>query len=116
MYESILSAIDSEISRLTQVKALLSSVKPVAVNRKPGRPANAESIAPISPQTKKRRKLSAEVRERIRQAQIKALGCGEASRHARCEYCRTGVMEAKAKKAAKITVDQLNALVNALAS
>jgi hypothetical protein len=71
MYESILSAIDSEISRLTQVKALLSSVKPVAVKRKPGRPANAESIAPISPQTKKRRKLSAEVRERIRQAQIK---------------------------------------------
>jgi hypothetical protein len=72
MSKSILSAIDAEISRLQQVKALLSSVGSDAVKRKPGRPANTESaVVPILQKRKKRGKLSAEARERIRQAQIK---------------------------------------------
>jgi hypothetical protein len=70
--KSILSAIDAEISRLQQVKALLSSAGSAAIKRKPGRPTNTESVlAPKVEKTKKRRKLSAEVRERIRHAQIK---------------------------------------------
>jgi hypothetical protein len=72
MSESILSAIDAEISRLKQIKALLSSAESAQIKRKPGRPANAESlVAPIVQKRKKRRKLSGEARERIRQAQIK---------------------------------------------
>jgi hypothetical protein len=72
MSKSILSAIDAEISRLKEVKALLSSAGSAAVKRKPGRPANSESVvAPNVQKRKKRRKLSAEARERIRQAQIK---------------------------------------------
>jgi Cu/Ag efflux pump CusA len=72
MSKSILSAIDAEISRLKEVKALLSSAGSAAVKRKPGRPANSESVvAPNVQKRKKRRKLSAEALERIRQAQIK---------------------------------------------
>jgi hypothetical protein len=72
MSKSILSAIDAEISRLQEVKALLSSVGSDADKRKPGRPANPASVVvPIVRKGKKRRKLSAEARERIRQAQIK---------------------------------------------
>src|SRR5277367_4376750 len=72
MSKSILSAIDAEISRLKQVKALLSSAGSAAIKRKPGRPANPASVVvPIIQKRKKRKKLSAEARERIRQAQIK---------------------------------------------
>jgi hypothetical protein len=72
MSKSILSAIDAEISRLKQVKALLSLAGPAQFKRKPGRPANTQSVVvPIVRKRKKRKKLSAEARERIRQAQIK---------------------------------------------
>jgi hypothetical protein len=72
MSKSILSAIDAEISRLKQVKAILTSAGSAQIKRKPGRPANAASVvAPIVRKRKKRGKLSAEARERIRQAQIK---------------------------------------------
>jgi hypothetical protein len=72
MSKSILSAIDTEISRLQQVKALLSSAGSAAIKRKPGRPTNTGSVlAPKVEKTKKHRKLSAEARERISQAQIK---------------------------------------------
>jgi hypothetical protein len=72
MSESILSAIDTEISRLKQVKALLSSAGTAAIKRKAGRPAKTDSVlAPKVEKMKKRGKLSAEARERIRQAQIK---------------------------------------------
>jgi hypothetical protein len=72
MLKDILAAIDSEIATLEQVKALLSASGAVVAKRKPGRPAKAASVvAPKVQKTRKRRKMSAEARERIRQAQIK---------------------------------------------
>ena len=72
MSKSILSAIDAEIYRLKQVKALLSLAGPAQFKRKPGRPANTRSaVVPIVQKRKKRKELSADARERIRQAQIK---------------------------------------------
>jgi hypothetical protein len=69
---SILSAIDAEISRLKQVKAHLSLAGPAQIKRKPGRPPNSQSVVvQIVQKGKKRKKLSAEARERFRQAQIK---------------------------------------------
>lgn len=65
MLESILAEIDAEIARLQAAKALLSSESGVGTIRKPGKPA----VAPG--RTAKRRTLSAEARERIRQAQIR---------------------------------------------
>jgi len=65
MLESIIAEIDAEIARLQTAKALLSSESGVGTIRKLGRPAVAPVKAPTS------RKLSAEARERIRQAQIK---------------------------------------------
>jgi hypothetical protein len=72
MSKSILSAIDAEISRLKQIRALLSSTGSTQVKRKPGRPANTAPVeVPIIQKRKKRGKLNAEGRERIRKAQIK---------------------------------------------
>ena len=72
MLKSILSEIDAEISRLEQAKTLLSSAGTAAIKRKPGKPPKTASVRiPKVQKTKKRRKLSAEARERIRQAQIK---------------------------------------------
>lgn len=65
MIESILAEIDAEIARLQAAKALLRSESGVGTIRKPGKPA----VAPLKAAS--RRKLSAEARERIRQAQIK---------------------------------------------
>lgn len=61
MLESIVAEIDAEIARLQAVKALLSPGEVVGARGRPGRPAGPA----------KRRTLSAEARERIRQAQIK---------------------------------------------
>jgi len=72
MVKDILSAIDAEIACLKQAKALLSTSGAVVVKRRPGRPAKgATAVAPKVQKAKKRRKMSAEARERIRQAQIK---------------------------------------------
>ena len=72
MVKDILAAIDSEIATLEQAKALLSASGEVVARRKPGRPAKAAAIVvPKDQKTRKRRKMSAEARERIRQAQIK---------------------------------------------
>ena len=72
MVKDILAAIDSEIACLEQAKALLSASGAVVAKRKPGRPAKAVSVVvPKVQKTRKRRKMSAEARERIRQAQIK---------------------------------------------
>ena len=72
MVKDILSAIDSEIATLEQAKALLSASGAVSAKRKPGRPAKVTSVeAPKVQKARKRRKMSAEGRERIRQAQIK---------------------------------------------
>lgn len=67
MLQSILAEIDAEVARLQAAKALLSSGDGVGARR--GRTAGSAAVVPIKPA--KRRTLSAEARERIRQAQIK---------------------------------------------
>jgi hypothetical protein len=72
MVKDILAAIDAEIACLEQAKALLSASGVVVAKRKPGRPAKvATVVTPKVQKARKRRKMSAEARERIRQAQIK---------------------------------------------
>ena len=72
MAKSILFEIDAEIARLRQAKALLSSAGTTAIKRKPGRPSKTAAIVvPVAQKAKKRKKMSAEARERVRQAQIK---------------------------------------------
>jgi|ERR1035438_1087385 hypothetical protein len=71
MVKDIVSAIDAEIARLKQAKVLLSSEATLAIKRKPGRPPKTAAVViPNVQKTKKRRKMSAEGRERVRQAQI----------------------------------------------
>jgi hypothetical protein len=72
MVRDILSAIGNEIACLDQAKALLSVSGAVVAKCKPGLPATvATAVAPKVQRTRKRRKVNAEARERIRQAQIK---------------------------------------------
>ena len=72
MMKDILSKIDAEIACLEQARALLSASGVVVAKRKSGRPAKTASIVvPEVQKSRKRRKMSAEARERIRQAQIK---------------------------------------------
>ena len=72
MTKSILSEIDAQIALLRQAKALLSSAGTTAIKRKPGRPSKAAAVVvPVAQKAKKRKKMSAEGRERVRQAQIK---------------------------------------------
>ncbi|MGA8742240.1 MAG: hypothetical protein WB561_13730, partial [Terracidiphilus sp.] len=72
MLKSILSEIDAEISRLQRAKALLSSSTAARREQKSGRTAATMPLtSPSIQKTKKRRKLSVEARERIRQGQIK---------------------------------------------
>ena len=72
MVKDIVSAIDAEIATLKQAKALLSASGTVVAKRKPGRPAKtAFVVTPKVQKTRKRGKMSAEGRERVRQAQIK---------------------------------------------
>jgi len=72
MVKDILAKIDAEIARLEQAKALLSASGAVSARRKPGRPAKvATLVTPKVQKTRKRGKMSAEGRERVRQAQFK---------------------------------------------
>jgi hypothetical protein len=72
MTKSILSEIDAQIALLRQAKALLSSTRTTAIKRKPGRPSKTAAIVvPVAQKAKRHKKMSAEGRERIRQAQIK---------------------------------------------
>jgi hypothetical protein len=72
MMKSILSEIDAAIARLRQAKALLSSARTTAIKRKPGRPSKTAAIVvTVAQKPKMRKKMSAEGRERVRQAQIK---------------------------------------------
>jgi hypothetical protein len=72
MTKSILVEIDAQIALLNQAKALLSSAGTTAIKRKPGRPSKTAAIVvPVVQKAKKRKKMSAEGRERVRQAQIK---------------------------------------------
>ena len=69
MLENIVAEIDAEIGRLQKARALLMSTATPA-KRGPGRPA--KTIAKTAPKKKaKRRAMSAEARERMRQAQLK---------------------------------------------
>jgi hypothetical protein len=101
MSRSILSAIDAEISRLKQVRALLSSAGSAQVKRKPGRPAITAPVGvPIIQKRKKRGNLSAEGRERIRQAQIRRWAAVKQSA-APDANAGTGAQSKSRKKAAK---------------
>jgi hypothetical protein len=72
MTKSILFEIDAQLALLKQAKALLSSAGTTAIKRKPGRPSKTAAIVvPVAQKAKKRKKMSAEGRERVRQAQIK---------------------------------------------
>ena len=72
MTKSILFEIDAQIALLRQAKALLSSEGTTAIKRKLGRPSKTPAIVvPVAQKAKKRKKMSAEGRERVRQAQIK---------------------------------------------
>ena len=86
MVKDIVSAIDAEIACLKQVKALLSTSGAFVAKRKPGWPAKVVSVeAPKVQKTRKRRTMSAEARERIRQAENKrwaALNTSKANRNA----------------------------------
>ena len=72
MVKDILATIDAEIACLELAKVLLRTSGAVVAKRKPGRPTMVASIeSPEVQKARKRRKMSAEGRERIRQAQIK---------------------------------------------
>jgi hypothetical protein len=102
MVKDILSAIDAEIARLKQVKALLSASGAFVAKRKPGRPAKVASVeTPKVQKARKRRKMSAEGRERVRQAQIKRWAALNASK-ANLNATVAPLPKAK-KKAAKAT-------------
>ena len=62
--QDIVVEIDAEISRLQQVKALLTGTS-TTENRKPGRPTNAS----LAGKARTRRTLSVEAREKIAAAQ-----------------------------------------------
>jgi len=101
MVKDILAAIDAEIATLEQAKALLSASGATVTKRKPGRPAKAVSVvAPKVQKTRKRRKMSAEARERIRQAQIKRWAALKSASKANLNTMVAPLPRAK-KKAAK---------------
>lgn len=68
--DSILAEIDAEIARLQSARALLSSGTATPAVRRRGRSAKVKAQSPAPKKTAKRRTMSAEARERIRQAQI----------------------------------------------
>ena len=104
MMKSILSEIDAEISILKQVKALLSSDTVVAIKRKPGGPPKtAAVVVPKVPKAKKRKKMSAEGRERVRQAQIKRWAAVKQARKPDANAAAVAPSKAK-KKAANTAV------------
>jgi hypothetical protein len=99
MVKDILAAIDSEIACLEQAKALLSASGTVSAKRKPGRPAKvATLVTPKVQKTRKRGKMSAEGRERVRQAQIKRWASLKAVSKANLDA--TGAPQPKARKKA----------------
>jgi hypothetical protein len=101
MVKDILAAIDAEIACLEQAKALLSASGAVVAKRKPGRPAKvATVVAPKVQKARKRRKMSAEARERIRQAQIKRWAAQKGTSKANMNATVAPLPKAK-KKAAK---------------
>ena len=81
MVKDILVAIGAEVACLEQAKALLSPLGTVVAKRKPGRPAKvATVVTPKVQKARKRSKMCAEGRERVRQAQIKRWAALNASK------------------------------------
>jgi hypothetical protein len=69
LIEKIVAEIDAEIVRLQQVRTLLVAVP---AKRGPGRPAKTTTTVKAAPvKAAKRRTLSADAREKIRQGQLK---------------------------------------------
>ena len=102
MTKSILFEIDAEIARLMQAKALLSSAGTTAIKRKPGRPSKTAAIVvPVAQKAKKRKKMSAEGRERVRQAQIKRWAAIRLAATPTAKTAAAPLSKPKKKKAAK---------------
>jgi hypothetical protein len=81
MVKDILVAIGAEVACLEQAKALLSASGAVVAKRKPGRLAKVvTTVCPKVQETRKRQKMSAEARERIRQEQIERWAALNASK------------------------------------
>jgi hypothetical protein len=68
LLENIVAEIDAQIARLQQAKMLLMATGAPA-KRAPGRPA--KTTTKDAPKKAKRRTMSAETREKMRQAQLK---------------------------------------------
>jgi hypothetical protein len=101
MTKSILTEIDAQIALLKQAKALLGSAGTTAIKRKPGRPSKTAAIVvPVVQKPKKRKKMSAEGRERVRQAQIKRWAALKGASKANLNATVAPLPKAK-KKAAK---------------
>ncbi len=102
MTKSILFEIDAEIARLMQAKALLSSAGKTAIKRKPGSPSKTATIVvPNIPKAKKRKKMSAEGRERVRQAQLKRWAAIRLTAKPDANVAGAPQSKTKKKKAAK---------------
>lgn len=70
MLKDIVVKIDAEIERLQQVRALLATIE--APKAKRGRPTKSATVTPVvKTKVTKHRTMSAEAREKIRQAQVK---------------------------------------------
>jgi len=69
--DSILSLIDAEIARLTQVRSLLATTGKVTAKLTERKARKALAEVKTKAKTKKRRVLSPEARERIAEAQRK---------------------------------------------
>jgi hypothetical protein len=76
--ESIIAELDVEIAHLQKVRALLVNDKP-----KRGRPAKVVSVSPVDPPSLKKRVLSPEAKERIRQGQLKRWAAAKKSINAK---------------------------------
>jgi hypothetical protein len=76
LIESIIEEIDVEISRLQQARALLAATEP---SPKLGRVAKAITPAPAKKASPKRRAMSAETKEKMRQGQLKRWAAGRKS-------------------------------------
>jgi hypothetical protein len=102
MMKSILSEIDAEIARLMQARALLSSAGTTAIKRKPGGPPRTAAIVvPKIPKAKKRKKMSAEGRERVRQAQFKRWAAVKQAAESNANAAAVPSSKSKKKEAGK---------------
>ena len=104
MTKSILFEIDAQLALLRQAKALLSSAGTASIKRKPGRPSKTATIVvPVDQKPKRRKKMSAEGRERVRQAQIKRWAAIRLAAAPTAKTAAAPLPKPKSKKAVKAT-------------